>query len=148
MSTRHRSRLGVKSRTVHDHYGQRSKRGRAHATETSSGGSGGRTTPPTAPPESVVKELEAKVADLQRQLRDERVLNVIDLRVSLGLINENARGTTFEQMQNPRAWPDDILKLVREDLLKIIHRLTARDSTPTTRPLSGGRDQYRGGLVV
>jgi hypothetical protein len=62
---------------------------------------------------------------LTRQLREERVRGLIDLRVAAGLIKENERSDSEAKL--PRL-PDDAIEIMRRDLVKILARINPADT--------------------
>jgi small-conductance mechanosensitive channel len=75
-----------------------------------------------------IRQLEDHVLQLTRQLREERVRSVIDLRLGSGLITEKERSEAEAAMTK---LSDEALGLIRQDLVKVLARINAAD-TPAT----------------
>ena len=75
-----------------------------------------------------IRQLEDRVLQLTRQLREERLGALIDLRVAIGLIAEKERSESEATMAK---LSDEALGLIRQDLVKIFARINAAD-TPAT----------------
>ena len=75
-----------------------------------------------------IRQLEDRVLQLTRQLREERVSGLIDLHVASGLTTEKERSESEATMTK---LSDDALGMMRRDLVKIFARINAAD-TPAT----------------
>jgi len=73
-------------------------------------------------------QLEDRVLQLTRQVREEQVRALIDLRVAIGLVTEKGRS---ESEATVTKFSDEALGIMREDLVKIFARINAAD-TPAT----------------
>jgi len=122
------------------------KRGAARVTGTAAGRGGDSSIPPGFIPANIVDGLEAanvKIAELQEQLRLERVRGAVDLRVAGGLVREADRGAAVEEMMDTARWPDAAIVMIREDYVKMINRLVRRRNGEPQPPASGsGGERY------
>ena len=75
-----------------------------------------------------IRQLEHSVLQLTRQLREEQVRALIDLRVASGLVTEKERSESEATMTKLN---DEALGIMRHDLVKIFARINAAD-TPAT----------------
>ena len=75
-----------------------------------------------------VRQLEDRLLQLTRQLHEERVRTLIDLRVAIGLVTEKERSESEATMARLN---DEALGIMRRDLVKICARINAAD-TPAT----------------
>ena len=145
MKQHRRSRRGEKSRSrVYAHQRQMRKRDAARVTGTAAGRGGDSITPPGFIPANIVEGLEAanaKIAELQEQLRLERVRGAVDLRVAGGLVREADREAAVEEMMDTARWPDAAIVMIREDYVKMINRLVRRRSGEPQPPASGSRGE-------
>ena len=82
-----------------------------------------------------IRQLEDRVQQLTRQLREEQVRGLIDLRVASGLIIEKERSESEATMTK---LSDEALGMLRQDLVKIFARINTAD-TPAT---SSARSAY------
>ena len=137
MKQHRRNRRGEKS-SVHDRKQTVAPCERATGPETGLRGAG-RVGDPAASPETVVKELEARIRQLEDELRLERVRGAVDLRVAAGLVREADREVAIADMMDATRWPDAAIVMLREDYRKMINRLVRRRSgEPAPAPPSRG----------
>jgi hypothetical protein len=68
------------------------------------------------------RELENLVGDLRRQLHDALVANILDLRIGGGLLAEAERSKSQATMAK---LSNEVLEIIRRDMLKIFSRLNA-----------------------
>ena len=78
-----------------------------------------------------IRQLEDRVLQLTRQLREERVRALIDLRLAIGLVTEKERSESEATMAK---LSDEALGLIRQDLVKIFTRINAADTPATSTP--------------
>lgn len=80
-----------------------------------------------------IRQLEDRVQQLTRQVREERVKALIDLRIASGLTTERERSESEVTMAK---LSDEALGLIRQDLVKIFARINAAD-TPAASTSAG-----------
>jgi len=126
---------------VHAHARQPRKRDAARVTSPAAGRGADTSAAPGFIPVNIVPGLEAanaKIAELQEQLRLERVRGAVDLRVAGGLVREADREAAISEMMDARRWPDAAIVMIREDYVKLINRLVRQRSgepqPPTPQP--------------
>jgi hypothetical protein len=78
------------------------------------------------------RQLENTISDLTRRLHEEPIRTLLDLRVAGGLVNENERSESEPKVTK---LGDDALELMRQDLVKVL----ARISNPTSIHDTAGR---------
>jgi hypothetical protein len=74
------------------------------------------------------RQLENTIADLRRQLHDERIGFIFDLRIAAGLASENERN---ESAANLARISVDALTMMRRDLVKVLAKLSSTVSSPS-----------------
>lgn len=75
-----------------------------------------------------IRQLEDRVLQLTRQVREERVKALIDLRIASGLTIEKERSKSEATLAK---LGDEALGIMRQDLVKIFARINTAD-TPAT----------------
>ena len=76
-----------------------------------------------------MRQLEDHVLQLTRQLREERVKALIDLRIASGLVTEKERSKSEATMTK---FSDEALGMLRQDLVKILARINVADAPATS----------------
>jgi hypothetical protein len=72
------------------------------------------------------RQLEGRVLELTRSLREERIRNLVDLHRACGLIAERERSDEEKKIER---LGDDAVELIRRDLVRILARINSPASS-------------------
>ena len=78
-----------------------------------------------------------RISDLERENRELKVGIVVDLRLAAGILKDSERAEAVQRMMNPKQFTDDVLAMLRSDLIKVLARINnvpaANETTPRDR---------------
>jgi hypothetical protein len=87
---------------------------------------------------TLIRELENTICDLRRQLHEERVGFIFDLRMAAGLVSEKERNESPAELAKI---PADGLAIMRRDLVKVLTKLSNIASSPSPSTQASREDE-------